>query len=109
MFLDRCGLYRHPHPKSVGIHESAEPAIDVVVDTDDRTFLEKAAGGLLTIEEYNTFLCSLQMGADADEVFVEGADYDEDDEDDYEGRSTHMSSDFRSEKEAKLARKKKRK
>ena len=26
LFLERCGLYRHPHPKTIGINESAEPA-----------------------------------------------------------------------------------
>ena len=52
LFLERCGLYRHPHPKTVGVHDCAEPPIGDVIDADLNRFLAKACGGLLSREEY---------------------------------------------------------
>ena len=36
VFLDRCGIYKNPHPKSVGLTATAEPPVDRLLGTHTR-------------------------------------------------------------------------
>jgi len=61
MFLEKCGLYKHPRPKDFGTSKSAEPPIKDIAQSTDQEFIDDVVGDAadLTLEEFDAFVSTI--------------------------------------------------
>ncbi len=110
LFLERAGLYKHPHPKSVGMNSRAEPPVHEVVNTPLDEFLGVTAGAKLSAEEYNTFLSVLH--SEDEDVFDDHEAVKDEEEEELWGQIQRDEAGYRNkylQKEKMDARKNKKK